>query len=113
MLAKLGAGYREQTIWGHTRNVLPAPSSPPFIQASQFDSDGHVSAWNVCSHHILLEVHHFYANGCWSKGVFFFFSSLNHVPHSIGQRVYTFYSNVFCKPISCEILINSYFKASL
>lgn len=43
-------------------------------------------------------------------GEFFFF---NHVPHSIRQIVYTFYlNNVFCKPISCEILINSYFKAS-
>lgn len=85
------------------------------IQQSRFDSDGRISTWNVCLHHTLFKVHRFYANGCWSKGVLFrFLFSLNHVSHSIRQRAYTFYSNsVFCKPTSCEILIGSYFKASL
>lgn len=117
MWAKLGAAecsvIENHPGWVTSVMCFLPPSSP--IQESRIDQMRlflHGTSAYIISP--LKSLIHFYANGRWCKGILFFcFLFLNHVPHSIRQKVYTFYLNdVFCKPISREMLINSYFKTS-
>lgn len=116
MSSKLGPPEaRLWTILGPIWNVLPATLPPPFRSLER--SDGLLlpgtSAYTASPLKSIIST--LMAAGL--REVFVFFLLLvvffNHVPHRIRQKVYTFYwNNVFCKPISCKIVINSYFKAS-
>lgn len=115
-----GLGMESLTIWVrpswtctvvpcHICHALPATTSPPFTNPDSIQES--ISTRNICLHDIspLQSIFSMLMATGLRK-----LSFKNHVPQSVRQIVYTFYlNNISCKPVSCEISISSYFKASL